>query len=56
MEVCPNCNGTGKCKHCEGTGKMSDGSDCKICFGSGECSDKSPAGYRCHGTGEVVQV
>jgi len=56
MEVCPNCNGTGKCKHCEGTGKLGDGSDCKVCFASGECSDKSPAGYRCHGTGEVAKA
>ena len=56
MEVCPNCNGTGKCKHCEGTGKTSDGSECKFCWGDGKCSDKSPSGYRCHGTGEVVKI
>ena len=56
METCPSCKGSGKCSVCDGDGKMSDGSKCKKCFGSGKCSEKSPSGYRCHGTGEVVKI
>ncbi len=56
METCPNCKGSGKCKTCEGTGKDTNGKDCKPCLGSGKCMDKSPSGFGCHGTGEVVKV
>ncbi|MEA1954037.1 MAG: hypothetical protein U9O24_06560 [Campylobacterota bacterium] len=56
METCPACKGSGKCTYCEGTGKYSDGNDCKQCHGSGKCSEKTPAGYRCHGTGEVAKI
>ena len=56
MEVCPNCEGSGKCKWCEGTGKTSDGENCKKCYSDGKCADKSPSGYRCHATGEVAKI
>lgn len=55
MEICPACNGNGKCRYCHGTGKNNDGSSCKMCLGTKKCQESTPAGYKCNGTGKVTK-